>query len=359
MKALVLALVILFAAIGALWLTGSNGPSDATGKRAGERSASSKFSEGSLGSDAVLAIAPGRVANSNASSAAKPMAATLQEFYKARSYAPLYARLKDSKTRTPEESWMLAEILSRCAKVDGEAARGANEALGSPGARERFVASIAPNDPDRDKRLAAFDAINYNQCAELGELTVTRHDIRALHEAAAAGGDPKARVALVGDQLDDSIRGPDGKERPNAAFHITDAQLETLRQAIASGDPLAMRSAGTAMMLPFDNMSLRDADDRPLDFRAFIRANILVTCDYGLPCGPDADWIAHACAASGDCAAGTLRDHMMFYNSSPSSSQLMATYEAALRNAARDGNWSFFHFSPAPNPATAIQYPGP
>jgi hypothetical protein len=359
MKALVLVLVILFAAIGALWLTGSDGPSDAAGKHAGERSAPSKFSKGSLGSDAVLAIAPGRVANSNASSAAKPMAATLQEFYKTRSYAPLYARLKDSKTRTPEESWMLAEILARCAKVDGEAARGANEALGSPGARERFVASIAPNDPDRDKRLAAFDAINYNQCAELGELTVTRHDIRALHEAGAAGGDPKARVALVGDQLDDSIRGPDGKERPNAAFHITDAQLETLRQAIASGDPLAMRSAGTTLMLPFDNMSLRDADDLPLDFRAFIRANILVTCDYGLPCGSDADWIAHACAARGDCAAGTLRDHMMFYNSSPSSSQLMASYEAALRNAARDGNWSFFHFSPAPNPATAIQYPGP
>jgi len=117
--------------------------------------------------------------------------------------------------------------------------------------------------------------------------------------------------------------------------------------------------AGTTLTLPYDNMSLRDADDRPIDFRAFIRANILVTCDYGLPFGPDADWVVHACAASGDCAASTLRDHMMFYNSSPSSSQLMAGYEAALRNAAREGNWSFFHFSNVPNPTTALQYPGP
>lgn len=354
-----LAIVLAAAVLAVVIFFRGEAPTEKDAARAG---VAMDVLHGKLGSDAVLAIVPGRVsagAPRSTASTARPMSATLQEFYKAKGYAPLYARLKDSKSRTPEESWILAEILSRCAKVDGREALAANRGVGSPGARERFVASLAPNDPDRDKRIAAFDAMNFDPCAGLGELTATRQDIRALHEAGAAGGDPKARVALVSDELDDSIRGPDGKERPDVAFHITDAQLATLRQAIASGDPLAMRAAGTTLTLAYDNMSLRDADDRPIDFRAFIRANILVTCDYGLPCGPDADWIVHACAASGDCAASTLRDHMMFYNSSPSSSQLMASYEAALRNAARDGDWSFFRFSNVPNPSTALQYPGP
>jgi hypothetical protein len=108
----------------------------------------------------------------------------------------------------------------------------------------------------------------------------------------------------------------------------------------------------------YDNMSLRDADDRPVDFGAFFRAAVLASCDYGLPCGPDSDWVMNGCAFTGNCAANNLRDYMMFYNSSPSSSQITATYEAALRNATRDGNWSFFHFYPGASPATAAFQPG-
>lgn len=358
MKALVLALVILFAAVAAMWLTGGNVLPEHMDKHVEPRASATTLARGSLGTDAVLAIAPGRVAGSSAASIVKPMPASLQEFYKARSYAPLYARLKDSTTRTPEESWMLAEILKRCGRIAEDSAPRWRRSV-TPGARDRFAAALAPNDPDRDRRIAAFEAINYDVCSDVGEIATKRAEIRALIEAGAAGGDPKARAALVEAQLEDDSRGPDGKPKPGSIPRISDAQVETLRQVIASGDPLAMRSAASMLMGQYGNMSLRDADDRAIDPFAFYRASVLLSCDYGLPCGPDAQWIANSCANLGQCGANSLRDHMMYYQSSPASSQVMASYEAALRAAARDGNWSFFHFYPGPSPSTAAsQAPG-
>ncbi len=318
----------------------------------------SVVARGSLTPEAVLAIAPRRSASSS-SMPAPAMTPSLQEFYRARSYAPLLARLKNASARTPEEEWMLAEILTRCAKrPDDDSSGPGPRKLGSPGARQRFMASIAPNDADRDKRIAAFDAVNFDPCSELGGLTTTRKDILALLEAGAAGGDPKARVALLSENLEDQFpRGPDGKQRTDYIPSLSDAQVETLRQVLASGAPLAMRMAGSTLMLDYQNMSLRDADDRPLDRSAFLRAVNLATCDYGRPCGPDADWVLNDCAFNGRCAANNLRDHMMFYNSAPSASQVMSSYEAGLRSAIRDGDWSFFRFHPGPNPSTALFLP--
>jgi hypothetical protein len=56
---------------------------------------------------------------------------------------------------------------------------------------------------------------------------------------------------------------------------------------------------------------------------------------------------------NGHCDANNLRDYLMYYGSTPSSSQVMATYEAAIRNAVGNNDWSFFHFYPGPSPQTA------
>ncbi|HEX7605710.1 MAG TPA: hypothetical protein VF348_03295, partial [Usitatibacter sp.] len=103
----------------------------------------------------------------------------------------------------------------------------------------------------------------------------------------------------------------------------------------------------------YQNMSLRDAQDRPLDVSAAYMAGALVGCDYGFPCGPDSSWVQNGCAMNGHCDANSLRDYIMYYASSPSSSQVMATYEAAIRNAVGNNDWSFFHFYPGPSPQTA------
>ena len=328
-----------------------------TGKAAFSLASStgSAAKRGTLTPDAVLAIAPPKRTAEAASSRKLPP--SLQEFYEAKSYAAIYARLSKSTARTGEEDWMLAQILQRCAKfAEDEPERFKPWKLGSPDARSRFEASLAANDADRDKRLKAFDGINYDPCGDLSNLEMSRKDVRALLQAGADAGDPKARAALVSYDVSEQNRGPDGKLRwgPDQTQKISDAQVETLKQAVASGDPYAMRSAlMTLMGGNYGNFSLRDADDRPLNFGALWQAGQLVGCDYGFDCGPNAQWIQQGCAFQGYCAANNLADYMMYYISSPASSQMIATYENAVRNAVNNGDWSYFHFYPGPNPATA------
>jgi hypothetical protein len=316
---------------------------------------------GTLTPDAVLSIAPRTGAVGPASSARK-LPPLLQEYYDAKSYASLYARLSKSTARTGEENWMLEQMLERCAKLaEDEPERFKRSKLGDPGARARFAASLPPNDPDREKRLAAFDGINYDPCGDLANLEMSRKDLRALLQAGSDAGDPKARAALVQFDVEQQYRGPDGKWRfgPDVSVKISSDQVDTLKQAIASGDPYAIRGAMSTLMRGYDNLSLRDANDRPLDMGAIWQAETLIGCDMGFDCGANSRWLQQGCALQGYCAANNLTDYIMYYQTSPNSSQMIATYQAAIRNMLNSGDWSYFHFFPGPNPArAAFQNPG-
>jgi hypothetical protein len=328
-------------------------PSSADGRH---QDATSRAAKGSLTPEAVLSIAPRSRQSGAPAPQARKLPPALREYREAKSYVAIYAKLSKSTARTAEEQWMLADMLQRCAKIaENEPDRFPRWKMGGPEARTRYVASLAPNDPDRDKRITAFDEINYDACADIANVETTRKDIRALLEAGAAGGDPKARAALVQQDIDDQRRGPDGKMvfGPDNTPRITDANVETLKQAIGSGDPYAIRSAMSTLMGNYQNMSLRDDQDRPLDGMAAFMAGALVGCDYGFPCGADSSWVQNGCALAGHCDANNLRDYLMYYAASPSSSQMIATYEAAIRNAVGNNDWSFFHFYPGPTPATA------
>ncbi|HEY2630699.1 MAG TPA: hypothetical protein VGI57_16330, partial [Usitatibacter sp.] len=301
-KMALIALAILVAVLAAVVALFSTGALDTTGRDSRTAKGEAAHGKGTLLPDAVLSIAPGSGQPATQANVRK-LKPVLQEFYESKAYAPLYERLSKSTTRTPEEQWMLAEILSRCAKMaENEPERFKPWSLGGPEARARFAASLAPNDPDRDKRLAAFDGVNYDNCAGLHDVESSRKDVRALLAAGAAGGDPKASAALVRHDIDDQYRGPDGKMRfgPDVNLRISDSQVDTLKQAMSSGDPYAIRTAmSTLVSGMYQNMSLRDADDRPLNSSAFYLAGALVSCDYGFNCGPDSQWVQNGCAFQG------------------------------------------------------------
>lgn len=309
---------------------------------------------GSLTPEAVLSIAPR--AREGVTAPAPPLSPAVREYQSARSFASTYARLKDSSARTPEEQWLLAEILQKCASVSGDPPFARGTGTFGPEARARFVASLAPNDPDRERRIAAFDRVDFDTCDGLHGLKTTRKDIRAAYEAGAAAGDAKSRARLVGADLEAQTIGPDGKEIGGKLPSISDAQLDTLRQAMASGDPVAMREVVSLLAMDYDNMSLRDANDRPVDHAAFLRAMAMYACEAGEECGPDSHYLAYFCAWEGQCDAQTVRDYMMYYALSPSSSQVVASYEDGLRRA-RNGDWSFFHFYRGPLPSQAVMKP--
>ncbi|HST01488.1 MAG TPA: hypothetical protein VLJ84_07505 [Usitatibacter sp.] len=321
--------------------------------------------KGSLRPEAVLAIAPRRSAlppkETQSISRLSPL---LREFQKVKELKPLYERLPRLQHPNGEEQWMLATILQRCARIaEDEPDRFKRGKIGDAGARERFLASLPAKDSQRDLRIAAFDQMNYDSCGDLTQLEVKRKDIQDLFAAGAAQGDPKARVAMVQQSISDQQRGPDGKWHYDQTKPpvIDDSQVQVLRDAVSSADPYALERAISLLgRNQYGNFSLRTADDTPLDPSALWMASDLVACDYGAVCGADSKWLLYACAMRGQCAAGNIRDYMMYYASSPNTSQLMAQYETAIRSAATTGDWSFFRFHPGPAPGTAIyQAPSP
>jgi hypothetical protein len=322
-------------------------------------SAISIAQKGSLPPEAVLAIAPRSDAKAQARTAsAAAISPLLRDYINAKEVKPIYERLSKIEHPTGEEQWMLASILQSCARVaEDEPDRVKRGKIGDAGARDRFLAALPPNDPVREQRIAAFDQVNYDRCGDLAKLDVTRKQIRDLYEAGAAHGDPKARVALVQQSISDQQRGPDGKWRYDQTKPATidDAQLQILKDAVSSGDLYAMRGAFSLLSgSQYGNFSLRTADDTPLDRTALWMASSLVGCDYGARCGPDSEWLLHSCAMQGQCAARNTRDFVMYYIASPSTSQAMSQYEAAIRNAATNRDWSFFRFHSGPAPGTAI-----
>ncbi len=350
-------LALIAAALIAI-MTWSDEPEAFLGKKRERASAApEKTGAKRLPSEAVLSISPGIAPG------AKPAALTkvsplLQEFADRKNYPKLHGRLSKAASRSPEESWVLAKVLEACAiKTEYKADRkGPRVALGGEDAKRRFMESFSEKDPNRAQRLAAFEQINYDQCAGIADIEVSDKDIRKLLEEAARAGDPKARVDLLEKEIWDTARGPDGKIKTGLAGvpAINEMQIEGLKALASSADPYAMFSALGYLGGSYTNMSLRSGpSETPIDRQAFWGASWLVACEYGYPCGSDTSLILVACAYRGQCGAGDYREFLFYYQYSPSISQTVSEYEAALFRAVRAGDWSYFTFHRGPPPSLA------
>ena len=311
------------------------------------------LSRGSLAPDAVLAIAP-RSTPLAPAPGRYALSPTQREFYARNNFAPLYERLSKGP-RTPEESWMLARILEHCAMIPDERPRGQAHPI-KPVVEERrakLAGALMAGDPDRSKRLAAFDAMMRDPCEGLSQLKSTREEINQLDRDAAAAGDVKARLALLRQDLraQPVERSPDGT---TFAPQVNDEQKALILQSLASSDPTTAMEGVMSLAFTFRNASLRDPDGRPIDLGVLRNAATLVACDSGYPCGADAPQVANACVYSGRCDALSMRDYLLYYAESPHDSQVLARYENALREGAATGQSSFFNFSPEPSPLTAM-----
>jgi hypothetical protein len=295
--------------------------------------------------EVVLAISPRATPPRHpAASEAPPPRLTpaMQEYYSAQSLKPLFDRLRASSARTPEEDFLLAQLLERCGKVPGRQ----HNRPPRPEARAKFIASLSEKDPQRDKRIAAYDAFNQPRCEGI-EVETSDAEIRALMEKAAAAGDPKARARLVEKDVWAAFRTPDGGVRMGAQRNpsMSDAQLDAVRNAAQSGDPEALLIAGRLFASTKSDLVIRAGPEgRPIDPRAFHDAWRLAACDQGLQCGPEHSDLTYGCAMQANCDAADLRQHMFYYQHSPQQSQRVYEYYGQLTRALRSGDWSYFNF---------------
>ena len=307
-----------------------------------------------LSASAVLSIDPRTMSG-------KPPAKTVKslnaEYLTTKSLKALYDRLKATpEGTTPEGEYILYEIMRRCATVtEGSVRRPFTRALPK---RDELAATLA-TDPQRDKRLASFDEMDTNRCTGFEGVTTTQADLNKLLADAVAGGDPKARALMIERELFASR--PQGQRMDQVT--ITDAQIEQLRQVIASRDPGAMVTAGRILSNSWNDYSLRiGPENQVMEPRAFMNAWQILACDYGYPCGADNTRVLSECALQGHCQAQSLQDYLYYYAGSPHDSQLVQQYQQILRNAVETGDWSQVQVVRGPRPTGRGQFffgPGP
>ena len=303
-----------------------------------------------LDASSVLSIDP------RSKSAAKPMLAPRSTLYReylgAKSYRGLYDRLKNwPEGQTPEGWYVQYEILRKCATITDRTSR-APIVRGTEQKREEFLAALAPTDPLRDKRIAAYEEVSANRCAGMEGVTITQADLNKMLASAAAGGDPKAQALTIEQQLwaERRAAGPQGRWGRDSVT-ISDAQVDQLRQVALSRDPEALVIAGRVLANSWHEFSLRIGPENQLvEQRAFMQAWQLLACDYGYPCGSDNNRVLSGCAYQGHCDTQTLGDYLFYYGSTPHDSQLMSQYREILRTAIETGNWSQLNVVRGPVP---------
>ncbi len=346
---------IALAAIVLLAVIALRGPTE-EGKSAAAMNAAEQASgrPAKASSESVLAIAPGVRRAPVAAGGKSRMTPLMAEFVVSHDDKAIYERLKKLSNPTAEELYVMAAILERCADITDQKWRTSQRwHLGGDEAKARFEKSLSSKVPNRDKRVAAFDAINYDECAGFDNLKVTEKEVRAIHERAAAAGDPKSRAAVLKYQFEDQRRDAKGEVDWSKPVEVSDAQLQEWKQIVGSGDPRAVMDAISQLGTFANSAHLRDPDEQPVEMMSMWLASMLVACDLGRDCGANSRYLMQGCAMEGHCDAADLRDYLFFYAAAPGSSQRVDEYRYRLLGVIDRGDWSFFNFTRGPAPSMA------
>ena len=291
-------------------------------------------------SSAGSAVAPtsGRAGNPRAGiphvALPAPAPTLFNEYLRARSYKALYDRLANSpEGETAEGRLVLYEILRQCATITDGRRPGFKP---NPPKREEFVNSIPATDPQRERRIAAFDQYATDFCAGFGGISMRRADLMQMLNDAAAAGDPRARALALEQELWQARRG--GRD---GGVTLSDEQIASLRQIAGTRDPEAIRVAGRVLGNSWQDYQVRIGPDQmPIEQRPFVNAWLVLSCEFGAPCGADTPRMLQACALQGHCDAQSYPEHLYYYGSTPHDSTLLTQYREILRQAIETGNWS-------------------
>ena len=274
--------------------------------------------------------------------AAAPDSLSMQ-FDRSKQLKPLHDRLAASPAMTADAKYVMYRILAACASRTDRKESGDRKATIEK--QRKDLQSIVESNPDKRRRIELYDELTA-RCSGLENLTTTEANLARLLDEAARDGDVRARAAIVAQDLAQTK--PD-YSKPQG-LTITDEQLHTLQQAIASHDPDAITIAGTALSNSFRDMVVEvgpNHDD--LNGIASRQAWLLLACEYGLDCGETSRQVRLACALGGQCQARTVLDLAFYYEVSPYQAQLIDQYRSIFRQAVESNDWSALNFARRPN----------
>ena len=300
-----------------------------------------KVATGALPPSAVLKIDP-RVRASGAASSGRnttdvqlpsTVSPLLGDFIARKDYAALMAKVSQLPN-DPEATFLRAQLLQRCA-TQTDAVTDAKPQKTRDERRATFVASLSPGHPDTQQRIAAYDSVNMDVCGELRSLQTTSKEIGELTARAIDLKDP---AALAFDAACETFAANGPNSTGRRAPEINSSRAERFRQALASRNPIAVRTAVGMLGNSYSNGAFRIGTDGALvDPHAMSIVATILGCQYGADCGIE---LQRACANEGKCGANNFEDYLSYYRLSPSDAQTVESYRAQLTQMIDSGNFS-------------------
>jgi len=352
-------LLVAMVAMGALAAIGWWWPRAApeSDGRAAAVSSRPRPASNALGMRDMLRIDPraGSIDAARDKVATRPMSVALQAFRDRKNYPALLEQLKAGE-QSAESLWLQAKIVGECAKRPRDNAAQKNFRIPTPEEeRERFMRRLAPEDPQRSRRIAAFETISNKPCGALSEITKTHDEIYEMFKLAAAGGDPRARAEMIWQEQLKGMLEARNKGLSFPKFEVSDEQFQTMKELLASQDPDVVTILGGHLGGWMDGGALvLDRSGAPVNSRAFGQAWYMVACDLGADCGSNSRELLSACAHSGECDAGNLVDYTYFYGASLYHAQLIDQYRQTLLTMIRSGDFSQFRIVRGASPPPAV-----
>ena len=213
----------------------------------------------------------------------------------------------------------------------------------SEAAKQKFLDQLKVNDPNNNQRIEAYNQINA-ACEGFQGVNLTPADTSRLYAEAAAAGNPAAKAALAADFYRDQSRSARGVEERR----MTEDQLSLVRDALASGDPFAIRRAG--QLLTYESTQLVDrklgAEGDSFNPRDLGPAWAFLACDRGANCGADANRVLQGCASQGACGYTSLQSYLQFNELSPNAYTNAQRYNAMIAEAIAQGRWDLLGIAP-------------
>jgi hypothetical protein len=243
---------------------------------------------------------------------------------------------------TADERYFLAKAIEEC-----QFATSINEDLAAYSAKQRkqFLASLPAGDPQNERRIAAFEAIdNTSRCVGFQGSKMSPKDVDALYRAAAQQGDARAQARIVTAELSKNIT----KQQPEGP--VTRAQIDDFNLLIGlleSKDPDAMMYVGQFLAQNAIAQTLRIGPNGEIpEPSAFLGAFSLVACDVGQDCTSLHRDLQQACAYAGYCNASGFEELYQNFLASPWAYSQAMRYRGLIHTAIRDRNWSLIGLTP-------------
>lgn len=354
------AILIALGLVGTLCLGWYFGQRSAANAATHSVLAASAQTRDALGMREMLRIDPkaGGMDKPGGRAAVRPVSAALQAYRDRHEYESLLAQLKAGE-QNGESLWLQAKIIGECAKRPKDESLPRNFKM--PTAEEqraKFMAKLIADDPQRERRIAAYDLISNKRCGTVADLTRTHEEIYDLFKVAAATGDPHARAEMIWQDRYKAIREARKNGQTFPFFDVSDDELHQMKDLLATQDPEVVNIVSEQLGGWMDGGALvLNNSKAPVNSTAFSYAWAMVGCDLGADCGRNSRTMLAACAFSGECDVDNLVDYTYFYGASLYHVQLIDQYRNTLLTMIRSGDFSPLRIVRSPAGASPVSLP--